>query len=95
MQSANISLHLAKWIIENNLCSLILVYYKNSRSAGPTFLKKQVMLFPTRDIGGIQDFEYIIFLKSEKNPVGSQIGNSFQDVLLIVMFIGLSLKRYR
>lgn len=73
----------------------MLAYYKNSRSTGPTSLKKQVILFPTRDVGGIRDFEYIIFLKSEKNPVYSQMGKRFQDVLLIVMFIGLSLKRYR
>lgn len=45
----------------------MLAYYKNGRSTGPTFLKKQVMLFPTRDRGGICDFEYIIFIKSEKN----------------------------
>lgn len=73
----------------------MLAYYKNIRSTGPAFLKKQVMLFPTRGMGGIHDFEYIIFLKSEKTPAYSQIGNCFQDIILTVMFIGLSLKRYR
>lgn len=73
----------------------MLAYYKNSRSIGPAFLKKQVRLFPTRGMGGIHDFEYITFLKSDKHSVYSQIGNCFQDVLFTVVFIGLSLKRYR
>lgn len=45
-------------------------------------------------MGGRRDFEYIIFLKPEKN-VYSRMGKFFQDVLLTMMFIGLSLKRYR
>lgn len=72
----------------------MLTYYKNSRSIMPTFSKQQVALFLTRDMGRIDDFGYIIFLKSEKN-VYSQTGKCFQDALLTVTFIGLSLKRYR
>lgn len=41
-------------------------------------------------MGGIGDFEYIILLKSEMNA-HFQIGKSFQDVILTVMFIGLQL----
>lgn len=72
----------------------MLTFYKSSRSIVPMFSKQQVTLFLTRAMGGIEDFEYIIFLKSEKN-VYFQIGKCFQDGLLTTIFIGLSLKRYR
>lgn len=73
----------------------MLAYYKTCRSSGPTFLKKQVMLFPeTWEEYLILNTSY--FLNQKKAPtVYSQIGKCFQDVLLTVMFIGLSLKRYR
>lgn len=73
--------HLTKQILKRITYVLL---WPNSFQTQVTFLH----------MGGIDDFEYITFLKSEKN-VYSQVKKCFQNVLLTVVLIGLSLKRHR